>query len=161
MARRTRSSVTPKSFAAQPAAEPDVDVKIYVRATYSYEDKAGGWGAVIVNEGGEQELSATEQHTTENQLLLNASIRVLESFETPIKAAVYTDSEYLQKGMSQWIKGWIKKGWKTASGQPVKNQELWERLQQAAQKHQIVWFFSPASQSFMQRAFELAKKSLG
>jgi ribonuclease HI len=156
--------LTGKTFARptpETVTESDAAVKIYVGAVYSYEDKAGGWGAVVVSTDGAQELSGSERNSTDNQLILTASIAALDSLKAATSAAVYTDSEYLQKGMSQWIKGWMKKDWKTSSGQPVKNRELWERLQKAAQQHEMSWIFSGVSSNeHLQRAFELANRPL-
>ncbi len=156
--------LTGKTFARptpEVVPESNAAVKIYVGAVYSYDDKAGGWGAVVVSENGTQELSAKEQNSTDNQLILSAAIKALNSIGNKTSVAVYTDSEYLQKGMSQWLSGWIKKGWKTASGQPVKNKELWERLHEAAQKHQVKWYFSAASgNSHLQRAMEMANQGM-
>jgi ribonuclease HI len=154
--------LTGKTFARPaPEAPPESDAKfkVYVAAVYSYDDQSGGWGAVVVGESGTEELRAAQRNTTDNQLLLNASIRALESLAGKTTVAVYTDSEYLQKGMSQWITGWIKKGWKTASGQPVKNKELWERLHRAAQAHDVRWIFSsPVGNDYLRRALELANQ---
>jgi ribonuclease HI len=138
----------------------DADVSIYIGADYSFDDQRGGWAAVIVQGEQTRELSGQAQNSSENQLLLTAAAEALESLKSPTKIAVYTHSEYIQKGMSQWIKGWIKKGWKTASGDPVKNRELWERLQQAAERHNVQWLYQGKAQSeYTQRAALLAQQA--
>lgn len=135
------------------------DVLIYVASAYSFDDKRGGWGALVTGNGPEAELRGTENNSSDNQLVLIASIAALETVRQPASIAVFTSSEYLQKGMSQWVKGWMKKGWKTASGDPVKNQSLWERLVKVAEPHQIQWLMQTKAQGAQtQRAFELATK---
>jgi ribonuclease HI len=145
--------------------EPEIaavqaDLSIYISADYSFEDKRGGWAALIVQEGNERELSGAESNSSDNQLLLIASARALETLNTPLSVAVYTNSEYVQKGMSQWVKGWVKKGWRTASGEPVKNRELWERLLKAAEIHSIQWVYQTKAQSaYTQRVYQLAQEA--
>jgi ribonuclease HI len=147
-------------LAAATAGAVQADIYIYISASYDYDGQKGGWGAVIVNGENQQELSGTQANTSENQLLLTAAARALETLSAPATIALYTDSEYIQKGMSQWIKGWIKKGWQTASGQPVKNQDLWKWLHKAAQSHTIQWLYQDKSaNTYTQRAHQLASQS--
>lgn len=142
-------------------AESKADVKIYVRANYNYDMQMGGWGVVILNADGQQELKGTERNSSENQIVLKASLKALDAVDPASSVAVFTTSEYLQKGMSQWVKGWAKKGWRTASGGPVKNQELWEQLLEATQKRQVEWIFSnEAMMGNSKRAVELATEHL-
>jgi ribonuclease HI len=137
------------------------DVSIYISADYSFDDKRGGWGALIVQGNQERELSGAESNSSENQLLLIASARALETLNTRLSAAVYTNSEYVQKGMSQWIKGWVKKGWRTSSGEPVKNRELWERLLKASEIHSVQWVYQTKAQStYTQRVYQLAQQAV-
>ncbi|MEO8607370.1 MAG: ribonuclease HI [Chloroflexota bacterium] len=163
LATREIERLTGKTFERKP--EPaeikvDADTRIYISANYSFEDKRGGWGALIVGQDNEQELSGKEVNSSENQLLLIAAARALESMKMPGSVAVYTASEYIQKGMSQWVKGWIKKGWRTAGGDPVKNRELWERLVKAAEIHPVQWLMQGKAQSGeTTRTLQLAKKA--
>jgi ribonuclease HI len=138
----------------------DADVSIFISAMYSFEDKRGGWGALIDGQNGQRDMSGTQANSSENQLLLAAAIQALESIHESTSIAVYTDSEYLQKGVSQWVKGWVKKGWRTSSGEPVKNRELWERLLVAADRHRVQWVMQGKAQSTNgQRAIQLAQKA--
>lgn len=163
LATREIEKLSGKTFARTPepeAANVDVDARVYISATYSFEDKRGSWAALVVGQGGEQELSGTESNSSENQLLLVAAARALESIRESVSVAVYTDSEYVQKGMSQWIKGWIKKGWRTAGGEPVKNRALWERLVTAADRHRVQWLaLSKTHSDEAKRVVQLAQKA--
>jgi ribonuclease HI len=99
----------------------------------------GGWGALLMFGEAQKELSGGAQRTTNNQMELTAAIEALETLTQPCKVTLYTDSEYLQKGITQWMKKWVKNGWQTANRQPVKNRELWQRLHQAIQQHDVTW----------------------
>lgn len=164
LATREIERLTGKTFERKAEVAPPIvttDIQIYISATYSFDDKRGGWGALIVSGNNEQELSGAESNSSENQLLLIAAAVALESVTAPGSVAVYTDSEYVQKGMSQWVKGWIKKGWKTASGDPVKNRGQWERLVRAAESRQVQWVIQGKAQSVEAgRAARLAQKNL-
>lgn len=99
----------------------------------------GGWGAILRYGGHEKELYGAERDTTNNRMELMAAIIALESLKRPVEATLTTDSEYLRKGITEWIHSWKRRGWKTADKKPVKNQDLWQRLDSAAHKHQIHW----------------------
>lgn len=99
----------------------------------------GGWAALLRFNGRERELVGSEADTTNNRMELMAAIRGLESLTEPCSVRVFTDSQYVQKGFVEWLPGWVKRGWKTSGGDAVKNQDLWERLRQAAQPHQVQW----------------------
>lgn len=99
----------------------------------------GGWGVLLRYAGTERELYGYQAETTNNQMELMAAIQGLEALKRPCEVVLTTDSKYVLQGMTEWLKGWKKKGWKNASGQPVKNKELWQRLEQAANPHQIQW----------------------
>ena len=114
---------------------PDVDVSIYVKAWY----KGGPWGATIVTLNGVEDMQGDEADTTGNQTIMIACTKIIGTFTTPRRIAVYSSNEYLINGMSKWLRGWIKNDWKTAKGEPVKNQEQWEQLSSAAQAHTIIW----------------------
>jgi ribonuclease HI len=104
----------------------------------------GGWGAVLVARDGEtvlkeRLLSGGEARTTNNRMELMAAIAALEALERPSAITVVTDSAYLRDGVSRWIHGWKRNGWRTADGKPVKNEDLWRRLDEAAARHSVAW----------------------
>ena len=99
----------------------------------------GGWGALLRYGQTEREIAGGESDTTNNRMELMAAIAALETLTTPCDVTLHTDSQYVQKGLTEWLPNWIRRGWKTAAGQPVKNQDLWERLQAAALRHQVQW----------------------
>jgi ribonuclease HI len=99
----------------------------------------GGWGALLRHGKVERELSGGEADTTNNRMELLAAIMALEALNRPCEIDLHTDSQYVQKGIGEWLPNWLRRGWKTASGEPVKNQDLWRRLQSAAEKHQVQW----------------------
>lgn len=99
----------------------------------------GGWGALLRHAGRERELAGGELGTTNNRMELMAAISALEALKEPCDVALYTDSQYVQKGIAEWLPNWIRRGWKTAGGDPVKNQDLWQRLHAAAQRHHVRW----------------------
>ena len=99
----------------------------------------GGWGAVLRFKGHEKELYGGEAETTNNRMELMAAIRALESLTRPCKVQLTTDSQYVMKGITEWMANWKKRGWKTASKQPVKNVDLWQRLDKALEPHQVEW----------------------
>ncbi|MEH3108272.1 MAG: ribonuclease HI [Sphingomonas fennica] len=99
----------------------------------------GGWGALIRSGTREKEMSGGEPLTTNNRMELMAAIRALEALKRPCRVALSTDSRYVMDGLTKWIKGWQKNGWRTASRDPVKNAELWQALLAAAAPHRIEW----------------------
>jgi len=100
----------------------------------------GGWGAVLrAADGRERELSGGEKVTTNNRMELMAAIEGLKALKRPCRVILSTDSRYVMDGLTKWIKGWQKNGWKTAARQPVKNAELWQDLLAAAKPHRIEW----------------------
>lgn len=99
----------------------------------------GGWGALLRHGKTEKEISGGEADSTNNRMELLAAIMALETLNSPCEVTLHTDSQYVQKGISEWLPNWVRRGWKTAAGAPVKNQDLWLRLQVAAQRHQVVW----------------------
>jgi ribonuclease HI len=99
----------------------------------------GGWGAIIRSEGGEREIYGGEAATTNNRMEMTAVIRALESLPGRRHVRVYTDSQYVQKGISEWIRGWKKRGWRTADKKPVKNEDLWRRLDELNAAHRVEW----------------------
>jgi len=99
----------------------------------------GGWGVLLSYRQHERELSGGEAHTTNNRMELMAAIMALETLTEPCQVTLHTDSQYVRQGITEWMPGWIRKQWKTASGEPVKNRDLWERLHAATQRHRIDW----------------------
>lgn len=99
----------------------------------------GGWGALLRYNGHIKELKGAQAHTTNNQMELMAAIQAFEALKRPCKVVITTDSQYVKNGITQWMAGWKKKGWKTAANQPVKNQELWQRLDAAIATHEVEW----------------------
>ena len=99
----------------------------------------GGWGVLMRYKGHNKELYGAEPHTTNNRMELAAAIHGLESLKRPCKVNITTDSEYLRKGITMWIEDWKRRGWKTAAKKPVKNEDLWQRLDKAAGSHEILW----------------------
>jgi ribonuclease HI len=99
----------------------------------------GGWGAVLQSKGAIRELSGGEADTTNNRMELLAAISALEALKRPCIVELHTDSQYLKNGVTTWIHGWKRNGWRTASKQPVKNIDLWQRLDEAIKPHQIQW----------------------
>jgi ribonuclease HI len=115
------------------------EVIIYTDGACSGNPGPGGWGALLQCRDNERELSGGEAATTNNRMELMAVIEALNALKKPVRAVVHTDSQYVQKGISEWIHGWKRKGWKTASGSPVKNVDLWQALDSAARVHQVEW----------------------
>ena len=99
----------------------------------------GGWGALLRCGGREREISGGDPDTTNNRMELMGAIMALETLTAPSTVVLFTDSQYVRQGITEWMKNWIRRGWKTAGGDPVKNRDLWERLNAAAQRHTIDW----------------------
>ena len=114
-------------------------VKIFTDGACSGNPGPGGWGAVLQFAGTEKELSGGETNTTNNRMELMAAIRALEMLTKPVSVDLYTDSIYVRDGITKWIHGWKKNGWKNASKKSVKNEALWRRLEKAASSHSIQW----------------------
>jgi len=118
----------------------DDQVDIYTDGACSGNPGPGGWGVVLRWQGHEKELSGFEPATTNNRMELMAAIRGLEALKRGVgRVRIHTDSTYVKDGITKWIHGWKKNGWKTAAKKPVKNQDLWQRLDQALSGHDIAW----------------------
>lgn len=115
------------------------EIRIYSDGACSGNPGPGGWGALIVQGGEVVELSGGERATTNNRMELQGVIEALKRIEPGSTVVITTDSEYVKKGMTEWIGGWIRKGWKTAGGTPVKNKELWVELLNLTKKHSVKW----------------------
>ncbi len=101
----------------------------------------GGWGAILHFRGAEKVLKGNEANTTNNRMELLGAISALEALKRPSRVDLHTDSRYVQQGVVEWLPVWIRRGWRTAGGKPVKNIDLWQRLQAAAAPHRIRWFW--------------------
>ena len=122
----------------------------------------GGWGAILEWNGKEKEICGGEPATTNNRMELMAAIQALESLTKPCKVELHTDSQYVMKGISEWIHGWKRKNWRTADGKPVKNDDLWKRLDAARLRHDVDWRWvkGHAGHELNERADALARKGL-
>lgn len=135
------------------------DVIIYTDGACSGNPGPGGWGAILVHGENRKELSGGEPETTNNRMELQAAIEALGALKRPCKVAVYTDSVYVRDGITKWIQGWQRNGWRTAAKKPVKNVELWQALQAALQQHDVDWHWvkGHAGHPENERADELAR----
>ena len=122
----------------------------------------GGWGVILDYNGTRKELSGGEANSTNNRMELMGAISALESLKRPCSVAMHVDSSYVKDGISKWIHGWKKNGWKTAAKQPVKNAELWQRLDAALANHKVSWHWvkGHAGHDGNERADELAREGM-
>jgi ribonuclease HI len=123
----------------QAATNEGAEVRIFTDGACSGNPGPGGWGAILRFGDREKELHGGAPATTNNRMELMAVIEALGSLKRPCEIALYTDSQYVQKGISEWIHNWKRSGWRTASRQPVKNADLWMRLDALVQPHRIKW----------------------
>jgi ribonuclease HI len=114
-------------------------IEIFTDGACKGNPGTGGWGALLMVDGHEKEIFGGERDTTNNRMELTAVIEALTALNRPCEIVVYTDSQYVQKGISEWIHGWKARGWKTAAKAPVKNADLWQALDAAQQRHTIEW----------------------
>lgn len=114
-------------------------VEIWTDGACSGNPGPGGWGAVLVWGDHEKELSGGEAETTNNRMEMMAAIEALNALTRPSRVIVHTDSQYLKDGLTKWLRGWKRNGWKTAAKKPVKNRDLWQALDEAAARHEVDW----------------------
>jgi ribonuclease HI len=114
-------------------------VEIYTDGACRGNPGPGGWGAVLISLERERELCGGEAQTTNNRMEITAAIEALKALTRPCEVRLFTDSEYLRKGISEWLPNWKKRGWKTADRKPVKNADLWLALEAAAERHRVEW----------------------
>lgn len=135
-------------------------VDIYTDGACSGNPGPGGWGAILRAAGQEKEIWGGEPATTNNRMEMMAVIKALQLLKRPVRARVFTDSQYVQKGISEWIKGWKARGWMTAGKTPVKNADLWKALDSVAQLHEVEWLWvkGHAGHPENERADELARR---
>lgn len=145
-----------------PTPAPKGIVAIWTDGACSGNPGPGGWGAILRYAGSEKELSGGESPTTNNRMELTAAISALEALKRPCTVDLHTDSEYMRNGITKWIAGWKRNGWRTADKKPVKNVDLWERLESAIARHEIRWHWvkGHAGDEMNERADELARAGM-
>jgi ribonuclease HI len=150
----------------KPAAAPEKPtakvVDIFTDGACSGNPGPGGWGVILRYDGEQKELHGGEAATTNNRMELMAAIRALESLKRPVTARLHTDSQYVMKGITEWIHDWKRRGWRTADKKPVKNVDLWQRLEAALMQHNVkwVWVRGHAGHAENERADELARRGI-
>jgi ribonuclease HI len=133
-------------------------IEIFTDGACSGNPGPGGWGAILRTKGVEKELSGGEKDTTNNRMEMMAVIAALEALTRPCEVTVTTDSQYVMKGMMEWLPGWKKRNWLTAGKKPVKNVDLWHRMEKAATSHKLDWVWVRGHQGHAEneRADQLA-----
>jgi ribonuclease HI len=137
-------------------------VEIFTDGACSGNPGPGGWGAILISGPHQKELSGGEADTTNNRMELMAAISALEALKKPSDVVLTTDSNYVKDGIQKWIHGWKRNGWKTADRKPVKNADLWQRLDAARARHSVDWRWikGHAGHTENERADELARRAL-
>jgi len=141
---------------------PEEIVDIFTDGACSGNPGPGGWGAILRIHGREKELYGGESATTNNRMELTAVIEALKALKRPVKARVHTDSQYVQKGISEWIHAWKRRGWRTAGKQAVKNADLWRTLDEEAARHRVEWLWvrGHSGHAENERADALARRGI-
>jgi len=137
-------------------------VLIYTDGACRGNPGPGGWGAVLISGGHRKEISGGDLATTNNRMELMAAIQALETLKKPCKVELHTDSQYVKNGVTTWIHGWKKRGWKTADKSPVKNEDLWKRIDLARSRHEVDWRWvkGHAGHELNELADELARQGM-
>jgi ribonuclease HI len=137
-------------------------VEIFCDGACSGNPGPGGWGSILRWEGYEKELSGSESETTNNRMELTAAISALSALKRPCKVVLITDSQYLVKGMTQWLQGWIRKGWVNSKKEEVANRTLWENLAELIKIHKVEWQWVRGHDGHVEneRCDALARKAL-
>jgi ribonuclease HI len=137
-------------------------VTIHTDGACSGNPGPGGWGVILQWGDHTRELKGGEAHTTNNRMELMAAIMALETLKRPCEVDLHTDSEYLRQGITDWINGWKRNGWRTAARKPVKNSDLWQRLDAAVRRHTVRWHWvrGHAGHDLNERADELAREAI-
>jgi ribonuclease HI len=140
----------------------DDKVVVFTDGACSGNPGPGGWGAILTFRGVEKELKGGENPTTNNRMELMAAISALEALKRPSNIELHTDSQYVKNGITSWIHNWKRNGWRTADKKPVKNEDLWKRLEAALAIHQVEWRWvkGHAGHEMNERADELARAGL-
>jgi len=143
-------------------ASPEDVVDIFTDGACSGNPGPGGWGAILRSQGREKEIYGGAAETTNNRMELMAVIEALKALTRPVQARVHTDSQYVQKGISEWIHAWKKRNWLTAGKQPVKNADLWRILDHEAARHRVEWLWvrGHAGHVENERADALARRGI-
>ena len=138
-------------------------VDIFTDGACSGNPGPGGWGALLRYNETEKEISGGAAQTTNNRMEMMAAIEALEALKRPSRVRLHTDSTYLKDGITKWIHAWKERGWKTANKKPVKNQDLWRRLEAARVPHEVEWFWvkGHAGHPENERADQLARDAIG
>ena len=137
-------------------------IEIYTDGACRGNPGPGGWAALLRIGEHEREISGAEALTTNNRMELTAVIRALEALKRPVEARLYTDSEYVRRGVTEWLPAWKARGWRTAERKPVKNQDLWQQLDELRMPHRIEWHWVPAHAGVMdnERVDRLANEAI-
>jgi ribonuclease HI len=137
-------------------------VEIYTDGACRGNPGPGGWAALLIAGGHEREISGAETLTTNNRMELTAVIRALEALKRPVQGQIYTDSQYVRQGVLEWLPQWKARGWKTAAKQPVKNQDLWQTLDELVKVHQLEWHWVKGHSGNVgnERVDELANRAI-
>lgn len=137
-------------------------VTIYTDGACSGNPGPGGWGAHLNSAGKRREICGGEAQTTNNRMEMQAAIQALNTLTRSCQVELYTDSSYLRQGITEWMANWKRKNWKTAAGKPVKNQDLWQALDEAATRHQVSWHWvkGHSGDEGNELADELARKGM-
>jgi len=137
-------------------------VVIHTDGACSGNPGPGGWGAILASGAHRKELKGGETMSTNNRMELTAAIKALEALKSPSDVELYTDSNYLRGGITSWIKGWKKNGWRTSDKKPVKNVELWQELEKTASRHDVRWHWVKGHDGHddNERADELAREGM-
>jgi ribonuclease HI len=140
----------------------DNTVVIYTDGACSGNPGPGGWGSVLLYNGHRRELSGGAASTTNNRMEMTAAIEALEALKRPCRVVLHTDSVYVMKGMTEWMDNWKRRGWKTAGRKPVKNVDLWQRLDTAMARHEVEWQWVRGHSGVPEneRADELARRAI-
>ncbi len=147
---------------SDPKGKPASRVDIFTDGACSGNPGPGGWGALLRYNGAEKEISGGAARTTNNRMEMMAAIAALETLKRPARVRLHTDSTYLKDGITKWIHAWKARGWKTAAKKPVKNQDLWQRLEAALERHEVEWFWvrAHAGHPENERADALARAAI-
>ncbi|MCL4878220.1 MAG: ribonuclease HI [Anaerolineae bacterium] len=137
-------------------------VTIYTDGSCKNNPGPGGWAAILVYGEHEKELEGGDSYTTNNQMELTAAIKALEAIKEPCEVELFTDSEYLVKGMTEWLDGWKRKSWRTRRNEEVRNKQLWQQLDRIASKHQVKWNWIKGhdGHKYNERCDALARKQI-
>ncbi|MBV8401442.1 MAG: ribonuclease HI [Acetobacteraceae bacterium] len=146
---------------SEPANKTEEIVEIWTDGGARPNPGPGGWGAILRFRGAERELSGGEKQTTNNRMELTAAASALEALTRSCRVVLHTDSEYVRNGITSWHKGWVRRNWRNAAGDPVANMDLWRRLLDAATRHEIEWRWvrGHAGDTMNERADRLATEA--